>query len=239
MSNEVLINWAEFIFYFISQQTSIITLRSTPKSFPMERRGWFLLREKWIWKIRVGGTFRDSDEIVSIPYPYRYISWFFVAPRLWYWWMLPYPCPLLAGKPHRRHRKGKDKRSYSKSFTKNSLDLAFKRRWYAYTQRSFREEAHGRRSIEEVFADQQQQQLPPGITVLQVPSSAPVRLKESLWTARGSTPYVRGKSTQIRLHFLFSRSWSLKWKATELLQRPCRSEGTMLTTTPALIREMT
>ena len=69
-------------------------------------------------------------------------------------------------KPHRRHRKGKDKRSYSKSFTKNSLDLAFKRRWYAYTQRSFREEAHGRRSIEEVFADQQQ--LPPGITVLQV-----------------------------------------------------------------------
>jgi len=69
------------------------------------------------------------------------------------------------GKPHRRHRKGKDKRSYSKSFTKNSLDLAFKRRWYAYTQRSFREEAHGRRSIEDVFADQQQ--LPPGITVLQ------------------------------------------------------------------------
>ena len=85
--------------------------------------------------------------------------------RIWYLALLQFVFP--AGKPHRRHRKGKEKRSYSKSFTKNSLDLAFKRRWYAYTQRSFREEAHGRRSIEDVFADQQQQ-LPPGITVLQV-----------------------------------------------------------------------
>ena len=88
-----------------------------------------------------------------------------------------------AGKSHRRYRKGKDKTSYSKSFTKNSLDLAFKRRWYAYTQRSFREEAHGRRSIEEVFADQQQMaQMPPGITVLQVREEEQDIVELMYWT---------------------------------------------------------